>query len=50
MIFTLPNGLQGYFLTDGVGKRIDSGPIEVVSNALKTSGTSWPPNGKSPQA
>ncbi len=39
MIFTLPNGLQGYFLTDGVGKRIDSGPVEVVSDALKTSGT-----------
>ena len=39
MIFTLPNGLQGYFLTDGKGKRIDSGPVEVVSDALKTSGT-----------
>jgi serine/threonine-protein kinase len=39
MIFNLPNGMQGYFLTDGVGKRIDSGPVEVVSDALKTSGT-----------
>jgi hypothetical protein len=39
MIFNLPNGLQGYFLTDGAGKRIDSGPVEVVSDALKTSGT-----------
>jgi serine/threonine-protein kinase len=39
MIFTLPNGLQGYFLTDGKGARIDSGPVEVVSDALKTSGT-----------
>jgi serine/threonine-protein kinase len=39
MIFHLPNGLQGYFLTNGKGERIDSGPIEVVSDALKTSGT-----------
>ncbi|MCO6184651.1 c-type cytochrome [Rhizobium sp. L1K21] len=31
MLFTLPNGLQGYYLTDGVGKRIDRGPTTVVS-------------------
>ena len=47
MIFTLPNGLQGYFLTDGKGERIDSGPIEVVSDALKTSGTPAIVNGLS---
>ena len=39
IIFHLPNGLQGYFLTDGRGGRIDAGPIEVVSDSLKTSGT-----------
>ena len=26
MIFGLPNGLQGYFLSDGKGKRIDKAP------------------------
>jgi serine/threonine-protein kinase len=47
MIFNLPNGLQGYFLSDGAGKRIDAGPIEVVSDALKTSGTPAIVNGLS---
>ena len=32
IIFNLPNGLQAYFLTDGEGKRIDKGPINVVSD------------------
>ncbi len=39
IIFNLPNGLQGYMLIDGFDQRIDAGPIEVVSDALKTSGT-----------
>lgn len=39
IIFSLPNGLQGYMLIDGLDQRIDAGPIEVVSDALKTSGT-----------
>ncbi len=30
MIFNLPNGLQGYFVTDGVGVRIDSAPTSIV--------------------
>ncbi len=47
MIFTLPNRLQGYFLTDGIGKRIDAGPEDVVSDRLKTSGTSAIVNGLS---
>jgi serine/threonine-protein kinase len=47
MIFNLPNGLQGYFLTDGAGKRIKEGPIEVVSDSLKTSGTPAIVNGLS---
>lgn len=32
MIFTLPNGLQGYLLVDGDGKRIDQGPTSIVSD------------------
>lgn len=32
IIFTLPNGLQGYMLVDGRGRRIDKGPVEIVSN------------------
>ena len=39
IIFNLPNGLQGYLLVDAKDHRIDAGPIEVVSDALKTSGT-----------
>ncbi len=31
IIFSLPNGLQGYMLIDGKGKRLDEGPIKVVS-------------------
>ena len=32
LIFTLPNGLQGYMLVDDQGRRIDKGPIEIVSD------------------
>jgi serine/threonine-protein kinase len=39
LIFHLPNGLQGYLLVDGKGKRIDEGPTEVVSDTNRTSGT-----------
>jgi serine/threonine-protein kinase len=39
LIYNLPNGLQGYMLVDGKGKRIDAGPVEVVSDAKKISGT-----------
>jgi serine/threonine-protein kinase len=39
MIFGLPNGLQGYYLADGKGKRINEGPLDVVSDSLKTSGS-----------
>ncbi|OCW59482.1 c-type cytochrome [Hoeflea olei] len=31
MIFSLPNGLQGYYLSDHTGKRIDRGPTQIVS-------------------
>jgi serine/threonine-protein kinase len=38
IIFNLPNGLQGYMLVKGNDERIDEGPIDVVNDALKTSG------------
>lgn len=39
IIFNLPNGLQGYLLINGKDQRIDKGPIEVVGDSQKTSGT-----------
>jgi hypothetical protein len=32
IIYSLPNGLQGYMLVDGRGRRIDKGPTEIVSD------------------
>lgn len=32
LIFSLPNGFQGYLLVNGAGKRIDKGPTEIVSD------------------
>ena len=32
VIFNLPNGLQGYYLADGNGLRLDEAPISIVSN------------------
>ncbi len=32
VIFNLPNGLQGYYLVDGNGLRLDEAPISIVSN------------------
>jgi serine/threonine-protein kinase len=32
MVFNLPNGLQGYFVTDGKGERVDFAPTEVVTD------------------
>ena len=32
VIFNLPNGLQGYYLVDGNGRRLDGAPISIVSN------------------
>lgn len=39
IIFHLPNGLQAYFLVNAKDERIDAGPVEVVSDAKKISGT-----------
>ncbi len=47
LIFNLPNGLQGYLLVDAQDRRIDVGPIAVVGDALKTSGTNEIVNGLS---
>ncbi len=32
VIFNLPNGLQGYYLVNGTGFRLDAAPINIVSN------------------
>ncbi len=32
VVFSLPNGLQGYYLSDAQGNRLDVAPIEIVSN------------------
>lgn len=32
IIFNLPNGLQAYLLVDADGRRIDKGPVEIVSD------------------
>ena len=33
IIFNLPNGLQGYYLSTAKGDRLDAAPINIVSNA-----------------
>ncbi len=47
IIFNLPNGLQAYMLVDGKDNRIDAGPIAVVNDSEKTSGTPEVINGLS---
>lgn len=32
MIFNLPNGLQGYFIADAEGRRLDKAPTNIVSD------------------
>ncbi|HEX9906526.1 MAG TPA: DUF4384 domain-containing protein [Propylenella sp.] len=32
IIFSLPNGLQGYYLTDDKGARLDTGPTKIVQD------------------
>jgi len=34
VIFTLPNGLQGYFIVDKNGQRIDEAPISIVRDRV----------------
>ena len=47
LIFNLPNGLQAYLLVDGNDNRIDAGPVDVVSDDKKVSGTPLILNGVS---
>lgn len=47
VIFSLPNGLQGYLLVDAKDRRIDAGPTEVVRDKSETSGTVAVVNGQS---
>jgi serine/threonine-protein kinase len=47
IVFNLPNGLQGYLLVDGKGKRLDDAPTQVVEDSLKITGTSTIHNGLS---
>ena len=39
MIFSLPNGLQAYYLGNAKEERLTDGPIEVVEDSATTSGT-----------
>ncbi|HKI34642.1 MAG TPA: c-type cytochrome domain-containing protein, partial [Gemmataceae bacterium] len=39
IIFNLPNHLQAYLLINGKDERIDEGPVQVVSDPARTSGT-----------
>ena len=32
VVFNLPNGLQGYYISDALGNRIDEAPTTIVSN------------------
>lgn len=39
VIFALPSGMQGYFLIDAIGNRINAGPIEVVHDVATPLGS-----------
>jgi len=39
IIWSMPNGMQGYMLIDQHGNRIDEGPIEIVRDLRETAGT-----------
>ncbi len=47
IIFSLPNGLQGYMLATASGARLNAGPIEIVGDGLKTAGNQLIVNGLS---
>ncbi len=47
VIFSLPNGQQAYLLVDGVGKRIDVGPVDVVFDRAAITGLPLVVNGVS---
>ena len=39
LIFSLPNGLHGYMITDALGTRIDAAPISIVFDASQRDAT-----------
>lgn len=45
LIYPRPNGLHGYMLTTADGKRIDAGPIDIVSDPSEAAGTPQIVNG-----
>ena len=45
IIYALPNGLQAYMLVDGKDQRIDAGPLDVVHDRNRHSGTPLIVNG-----
>lgn len=47
IVFSLPNGLQGYMLVNKAGDRIDKGPAELVSDDKRVSGSPEVVNGVS---
>jgi serine/threonine-protein kinase len=47
IIFTLPNGLQGYLLVDKDDRRINDAPAQVVEDSKRTSGSGIIVNGLS---
>jgi len=47
IIFSMPNGMQGYMLIDGEGKRISDAPINIVADINEASGSPVITNGLS---
>jgi serine/threonine-protein kinase len=47
IVYPLANGLHGYYLVDENENRIDTGPVGIVSDKLKTAGTPEIVNGLS---
>ena len=47
IIWSLPNGMQGYMLVDNEGQRIDEAPIAIVRDLRETAGTPAIVNGLS---
>ena len=45
VIFSMPNGLQGYMLIDQVGSRLDDAPIQIVRDVTESSGSPVISNG-----
>jgi len=45
IIWSLPNGLQGYLIVDREGKRLNDAPIQIVRDLTETSGSPVVSNG-----